>query len=118
MGRIYVLHETESFISVPVTGAILAQRVRVVIDAGLVDLNKLLKQATIRRNIVIQLVRMHRDANHPDYQRGSLKDVELRARELAPTEDPNEPMIPPEVLDLLPCLERDDVDEPFAGQHF
>ena len=68
MGRRYVLHETESFISVPVTGAILAQRVRVVIDAGLVDLNKLLKQATIRRNIVIQLVRMHRDANHPDYQ--------------------------------------------------
>ena len=74
-----------------------------------------LKQATIRREIVIQPVRMHRDAKRPDYQRGSLKDIELRARELAPTEDPNEPMIPPEVIDLLPSLERDDADGPFAG---
>ena len=114
--QLHVMHEAESLISVPVTGAILAQRVRIVIAAGLVDLNKLLKQATIRREIVIQLVRMHRDAKHPDYQRGSQEDIELRAHKLAPTEDPNEPMIPPEVIDLLPNLERDDADGPFTGE--
>ena len=37
-----VMQEAEKLISVPVTGAILAQRVRVVIEAGLVDLEKIL----------------------------------------------------------------------------
>ena len=55
---------------------------------------------------------MHRDANHPDYQRGTLEEIDLRARELAPTPDPNEPHIPAAILDIL---QRDDADEPFAG---
>ena len=68
-------------------GAVLAQRVRVVVTAGLVDVNKLLRQATVRRNIVVQLIRMHRDANHPDYQRDSMEAMEIRARELAATDE-------------------------------
>ena len=50
----------------PITGKILESRVRLVISSGLVDL-KLIKQATVRRHIVVQLIAMHRDAGHPDY---------------------------------------------------
>ena len=46
------MQQAEKHISLPVTGAVLAQRVRVVVAAGLVEVNKLLKQATIRRDIV------------------------------------------------------------------
>ena len=51
----------------PVLGEVLAARVRIVIASGLVDLNALIKQATVRRNVVVQLIKMHRDAHHPDY---------------------------------------------------
>ena len=52
--------------------------------AGLVDFNKLLKQATVRRDIVVQLIRLHRDANHPGYQRDNMDEIEIKARLLAP----------------------------------
>jgi hypothetical protein len=60
--------QEEALVALPAQGAILAARVRVTIAAGLVDLNKLLRQATVRRNVVEQLIRMRRDAGHPDYQ--------------------------------------------------
>ena len=59
--------EEDALISLPVQGAVLAARVRVTIAAGLVDLNKLLRQATVRRNVVEQLIRMRNDAGHPGY---------------------------------------------------
>ena len=43
--------------------------------AGLFELDKVVKQATIRRNIVVQLIRMHRDAGHPDYQKVNMQDA-------------------------------------------
>ena len=43
-----------ALISLPVQGAVLAARVRVAIAAGLVDLNRVLRQATVRRNVVEQ----------------------------------------------------------------
>ncbi len=54
------LEEGEIHISLPVVGAVLAAHVRIVISAGLTDLNALLRQATVRRNTVVQLIRMHR----------------------------------------------------------
>ena len=42
----------DALISLPVQGAASAARVRVTIAAGLVDLNKLLRQATVHRNVV------------------------------------------------------------------
>ena len=54
------LNEDAALVSLPVQGAVLAARVRVTIAAGLVDLNKLLRQATVRRNVVEQLIRMRR----------------------------------------------------------
>ena len=60
-------------------------RVRLWITSGLVDLNQHLKQATVRRDIVVQLFRMHRDAGHPDYGSIDMKEVERRAQALAPS---------------------------------
>ena len=52
----------------PVSGEALAARVQLQIIVGLVDLNRLVKQATVRLYIVVQLIRMWRDAGHPDYK--------------------------------------------------
>ena len=60
--------EDGPLISLPVVGAVLAARVRVTIDAGFVDINKLLRQATVRRSVVEQLIRMRKKAGHPAYQ--------------------------------------------------
>ena len=90
-------------------GEVLAARVRVVISSGLVDLNALIKQATVRRNIVVQLIRMHRDAKHPDYK-VDLRSVEERAKELAPTD---EPTIPNGLTEILASEEEEDI--PFLG---
>ena len=43
-------------ISLPFTGEVLATRVKISIFAGLVDLNKVLKEATVRRHTVVQLI--------------------------------------------------------------
>ena len=72
-------------------GAVLAARVRVTIASGLVDLNKLLRQATVRRNVVEQLIRMRRDAGHPDYQRLDLDEVRRRSRALTISDEPSIP---------------------------
>ena len=58
----------EAYRCVPVSGEALAARVQIQIQAGLVDLNRLIKQATVRRHVVVQLIRMWRDAGHPDYK--------------------------------------------------
>ena len=83
--------DTHEVPMLPVTGGLLQARVGVAISAGLVDLNKVLKQATVRREIVVQLIRMKRDAGHPDYQKVNMADVQRRARELAPTDAPTVP---------------------------
>ena len=109
MEQLQSMEKEETLISLPVTGAVLAQRVRLAITSGLTELNKCLKQATVRRNVAVQLIRMHRDANHPDYQRQSLRDIDLRARELAPTDEPAIPM------GLLEILEERGEEEAFLG---
>ena len=98
------LEKEEPHISLPVVGEVLAARVRIAISSGLVDLNALIKQATVRRNIVVQLIRMHRDANHPDYK-VDMACVEKQAKTLAPTD---EPTIPNGLLDVLDPDESED----------
>ena len=56
MDQLKRMEKEEVHVSLPVTGAVLASRVRLVISSGLVDLNKLLKQATVRKPIVLQLI--------------------------------------------------------------
>ena len=46
--------DTAPCISLPVVGAALAARVQLAISSGLVDLNKHIREATVRRDIVVQ----------------------------------------------------------------
>ena len=62
------MEHNEAYRCVPMSGEALAARVQIQIQAGLVDLNRLIKQATVRRHVVVQLIRMWRDAGHPDYK--------------------------------------------------
>ena len=92
------MEKQESVVALPVVGSVLASRVQISIASGLVDLNKCIKQATVRRPVVVQYIRMQRDAGHPDYQRVDMRQVELTARKLA---DTDEPSIPHGLVDVL-----------------
>ena len=92
------MEDQEPYISLPVQGAVLAARVRISIASGLVDLNRLLRQATVRRNVVVQLIRMRRDSGHPDYKTVDMRSVERSSQQLAPT---NEPAIPSGLAEFL-----------------
>ena len=98
----------EALVALPVQGAVLAARVRVTIAAGLVDLNKLLRQATVRRNVVEQLIRMRKDAGHPDYKNVDMQEVQRRTRQLATTDEPE---IPSGLVEFLNA--EDEVAEEF-----
>ena len=100
--------QEEALVALPVQGAILAARVRVTIAAGLVDLNKLLRQATVRRNVVEQLIRMRKDAGHPDYQHVNMEEVHRRTRQLATADEPE---IPSGLVEFLNA--EDEIAEEF-----
>ena len=73
---------------VPLSGEALAARVQISIQGGLVDLNRLIKQATIRRNVVVQLIRMWRDRGHPDYEHAFQGEAFYRRlQSLSPTNE-------------------------------
>ena len=103
------IEKQETNIVLPATGELLASRVRIAVASGLVDLNALLKQATVRRHIVVQLISMHRDAGHPDYN-VDMKEVKARAQKIATTD---EPTIPSGLRDFLDP--EDGMDVPFLG---
>ena len=85
------MEKETTHISLPLTGEVLAARVQLSISAGLVDLNKIIKEATVRRNVVVQLIRMHKDSGHPDYQRLCMQTVHAKAAELADTDEASIP---------------------------
>ena len=62
----------------PLEGPLLASRVRISIVSGLVNLNRLLRQATVRRAVVVKLVQSRRDAKHPDYTNMDMQKVHQR----------------------------------------
>jgi hypothetical protein len=78
------ISKNETKIVLPVHGEILATRVRLCIAAGLVDLNKCLKEATVRVDIVIRLISMLKDSGHPDFQRVNMREVDKLAWNLVP----------------------------------
>ena len=92
----------------PKTGQILESQVRVCIEAGLVELNKHLREATVRRNVVVQLIRMLKERGHPDYQKQSMPDVEMRAKQLTDSDEPAVPNGLTEVLDEGSDEQEDD----------
>ena len=87
------IDKQEKLVSLPHTGAVLASMVKLQISSGLITLNKHLREATVRRNVVVQLIRMFRDAGHPDYQRLDMAEVQRRATELADSDDPSIPTL-------------------------
>jgi hypothetical protein len=92
----------------PVVGELLQKRVRLSISSGLVDLNKYLQQATVRHDVMVRLIAMHKAAGKPDYQHLDMRKVEERARMLNAS---NEPAIPTGLDDVLDSSE----DEKFDG---
>ena len=92
------------YVALPVTGDLLAARVQVAIGSGLVDLNKCIREATIRRPIVVRLIEMHRAKGHPDYQKQSMDQVRPRVRDLAPSDEPTI------LVGLVEALESDNED--------
>jgi len=65
----------------------------------LVDLNKYIKQATVRFDVMVQLVALHKAAGKPDYQHVNMKRVEERARQLNPSNEAAVPLGLDDVLD-------------------
>ena len=98
------------FVALPVTRELLVARVQVAIGSGLVDLNKCIREATIRRPIVLRLIQMHREKGHPDYQKQTMEDVRRRVQELAGTD---EPAIPNGLVEALESdNEENALDDP------
>ena len=85
------LEQEDTLISLPHSGEVLASMVKLQISSGLVCLNKHIKHATVRRNVVVQLIRMFKDSGHPDYQHLHMPDVEVKAQNLAATDEPSVP---------------------------
>ena len=53
------LDKEETRVVLPLTGELLTARVSLSISSGLVDLNKKIKQLTVRRDVAVQLIAMH-----------------------------------------------------------
>ena len=95
-------------VDLPVTGEILAKRVKVSVAAGLVDLNNLLREATVRYDVVVRLIQMHKDAGHSDYTHLDMPRVRELARSLNSTD---EPQIPSEIAELLDNSEDEQLED-------
>ena len=90
--------QSDAKIALPHVGAVLATKVELLISSGLVSLNRLVKQATVRRHIIVQLIRMLRDARHPDYLHLDMSEVAAWSKPLA---DDDEPSIPKGLAEFL-----------------
>ena len=96
--QLQAMEDEMTAVVLPVVGSVLASRVQISIASGLVDLNRCIKQVTVRRPVVIQYIRMQRDAGHPDCQKVDMRQAEIHARELA---DTDEETIPHGLVDVL-----------------
>ena len=71
-------------------------------------LNKVLKEATVRVDIVIRLISMLKDSGHPDFERVEMREVERLAWNLVPRNTSGqEPTVPVGVLDVMGDAEAD-----------
>lgn len=68
VSKLEKMEQDETCRSLPMTGEAFAACVQVHIQAGLEDSTRLIKQAIVRRHIVVQLIRMWRDVGRPGYQ--------------------------------------------------
>jgi hypothetical protein len=105
--QIHALEKQETRIVLPITGQVLSARVHLLISSGLVDLNKHIREVTVRRDIVVRLIQMHRDAGDERYMQCDMHEVKAKACELADTDEPTIPNGLAQILD-------EDLGEEFA----
>ena len=110
LDQLDALEKQEARVALPVSGAVLTARVRVSLTAGLVDLNSILREATVRRDVVVQYIRLMKQKNHPDYKRIDMAEVQKRAAEMPLTRN----NIPSDVVDLMNELSESDKQD-FMG---
>ena len=106
--QIKEMEESPRIVDLPVTGEILAKRVKVSVTAGLIDLNSLLREATVRYDVIVRLIQMHKDAGHADYTRVNMERVKALAKTLNSS---GEPTIPSEIADLLDASDDGHLDD-------
>ena len=82
------MEKNEFHLSFLVPRAVLTARARISITADLVVLDRSIRQTTMRRNIDVQFIRMHRYAGHPDYVGVDMCDVERWAQTFATNDEP------------------------------
>ena len=89
--------EKEEPLELPVSGAALAARCRLMITSGLTDLNRLLRQAAIRRDVVLQYIQKKKDSGHTDFRRVNMESVRRQVARMTRGAGPDEPIIPPDI---------------------
>ena len=85
--QLQTLENDVRIVDLPVIGELLEKKVKISITSGLVDLNKYIKQATVRYSIMVRLIAMHHAAGEADYRYVNMKNVEERAKVLNPTDE-------------------------------
>ena len=85
--QLQTLENDVRIVDLPVIGELLEKKVKISITSGLVDLNRYIKQATVRYSIMVRLIAMHHAAGEADYRYVNMKNVEERAKVLNPTDE-------------------------------
>ena len=96
------------FVDLPMHGEILEKRVKLSITSGLVDLNKYVRQATVRYDVMVRLIAMHKAAREPDYVNLDMNQVAANARLLNPS---NEPQVPSGLQHVLDPSDDEKLDD-------
>ena len=80
--QIDALDASEPRVALPHTGAVLASSVQVHVSGGLLQVSRYMKEATVRRYVVIRLILMKKESGHRDYQHLDTDVVRERAEAL------------------------------------
>ena len=91
MEQIEAIDKREARIALPHVGAVLASIVHVHVSGGLMELNRHLKEITVRRDAVVRLILMLRDSGHVDYRPLDEDSVRAQAAQLADVPDGSTP---------------------------
>ena len=104
-----IFSEMGKQVSLPRTGEDLRRVVQVVLLGGDKVNPHVLSQATVRKEIVVQLIQEMIDKGHPAYRDYDMEQVRLNAEGL-----PSEQAVPPEIMAVLTT--KIDIDKRRAGK--
>ena len=72
-------------------GRVLASIVQIQVEGALKNIGKYIREATVRRDVVVRLIQMLKDDGHRDYQHLHMDEVEERARRLTERANQQQP---------------------------